>query len=260
MMGRGSNEAQSYHSLAFVRKGAYRFHRHDHDVIIDPMTAMFFARNFEYAVSHPFDCGDDCVEFRFDQELLSESRPVLRNLEKTEDTTVPAIALSIDSNIRSRVSILVRQVELGMVSDLAIDETAVAILDLVAGIETAGDGIELDDRTLQNAVKARKRVDLAREILLSDLGRNWALAEIAHEVSASPFHLTRLVRQFTGQTLHQYLMQQRLAVALQRILEGAKDITALAFDLGFASHSHFSASFKREYGDTPSNFRNAFKN
>jgi len=32
-------------------------------------------------------------------------------------------------------------------------------------------------------------------------------------------------------------------------------LTSLALDLGFSSHSHFSAAFKRAYGQTPSAFQ-----
>jgi hypothetical protein len=46
----------------------------------------------------------------------------------------------------------------------------------------------------------------------------------------------------------------RLALALN-LLADCNDLTTLAIDLGFASHSHFSASFKRTYGLTPSDFQ-----
>ena len=35
----------------------------------------------------------------------------------------------------------------------------------------------------------------------------------------------------------------------------ADDLTELAMDLGFSSHSHFSARFRRAFGLTPSEFR-----
>ena len=33
------------------------------------------------------------------------------------------------------------------------------------------------------------------------------------------------------------------------------DLTALSLDLGFSSHSHFSAAFREAYGRSPSAFR-----
>ena len=33
------------------------------------------------------------------------------------------------------------------------------------------------------------------------------------------------------------------------------DMSALALDLGFSSHSHFTAAFKQAYGRSPSEFK-----
>jgi AraC-like DNA-binding protein len=55
---------------------------------------------------------------------------------------------------------------------------------------------------------------------------------------------------------HQYLKQLRLARALVE-LPHAGDLTALSFDLGFSSHSHFSYAFRRAFGCHPRNSGNA---
>jgi AraC-like DNA-binding protein len=57
-------------------------------------------------------------------------------------------------------------------------------------------------------------------------------------------------------SLHQYLTQLRLARALVE-LPHAGDLTSLALDLGFSSHSHFTFAFRRAFGCTPSQFREA---
>ena len=49
-------------------------------------------------------------------------------------------------------------------------------------------------------------------------------------------------------------MELRLGRALVE-LPNATDLTTLAFDLGFSSHSHFAAAFRRAFGCTPSHFR-----
>jgi len=38
-------------------------------------------------------------------------------------------------------------------------------------------------------------------------------------------------------------------------LPSADDLTSLALDLGFSSHSHFTLAFRRAFGCTPSQFR-----
>ena len=255
MMGCGGVEAQNYHSMAFVRRGAYKYHRQNDEMIIDPLTAMFFAKHCEYAVSHPFQCGDDCIEFRFENELLREARPALRQVEKKRSRPVRTTAAPISSAIQYEIGLLAKKIELGRATGLEIEESALSVLNAVGVIESAVEGSKASHMQGRNKNRARRLVEQSKEILLSDLGRDWSLSEIAQRVDVSPFHLTRLVRKFTGFTLHRFLVQQRLAIALHRILEGADNITALAFDLGFSSHSHFSAAFKKEYGQPPSSIR-----
>jgi AraC-like DNA-binding protein len=51
------------------------------------------------------------------------------------------------------------------------------------------------------------------------------------------------------------LQRLRVAAALERLAGGAADLTDLALDLGYSSHSHFTASFRSEVGTTPSRAR-----
>jgi AraC-like DNA-binding protein len=74
---------------------------------------------------------------------------------------------------------------------------------------------------------------------------------VARAACASPDHLTRIFRRETGSTLHGYLVRLRLAVALDAVIETEVDLTELAFDLGFASHSHLTYAFRRRYGVPP---------
>ena len=67
----------------------------------------------------------------------------------------------------------------------------------------------------------------------------------------SPFHLARQFRAATGETISRYLLRLRLGAAVERLAEGERDIAALAIDIGFAHHSHFSARFRMAFGITP---------
>jgi AraC family transcriptional regulator len=81
--------------------------------------------------------------------------------------------------------------------------------------------------------------------------RNLTLAELAAVVGLSPHHLTRLFRRHTGQSLHQYVLAQRLHLA-KRLLETTNQtITQIAAALGFADHSHLCRQFKRHFGAPP---------
>ena len=81
-----------------------------------------------------------------------------------------------------------------------------------------------------------------------------SLAEIAAGLDVSPIHLTQSFKRSEGMPLYRYQTLLRLGRALERLPE-REDITDLAFELGFSSHSHFTAVFRSEVGMTPSHFR-----
>jgi AraC-like DNA-binding protein len=50
----------------------------------------------------------------------------------------------------------------------------------------------------------------------------------------------------------------RLARALD-LLSQYDDLTSLSMDLGFSSHSHFTAAFRHAYGRTPAAFQRSVR-
>jgi AraC-like DNA-binding protein len=80
------------------------------------------------------------------------------------------------------------------------------------------------------------------------------LAEISRAVGASPSYLAAIFKNAERTTIHQYLLNLRLTRAAS-LLAGCDDMTVLALNLGFASHSHFSSAFRRWAGSTPTLYR-----
>lgn len=105
-----------------------------------------------------------------------------------------------------------------------------------------------------HAPTSARLIRSAKEYLAAALSSRVLLADVARAVGASPAYLTDLFRRAEGVSLHQYLTDLRLARALTE-LPHANDLTTLALDLGFSSHSHFSATFRRAFQCTPSSFR-----
>ena len=94
-------------------------------------------------------------------------------------------------------------------------------------------------------MSARQRlVDRIKLVLASDLSRRWTLADIAAEVGGSAVYLTQVFQQVEGVPLYRYQLGLRLARALD-LLAQYEDLNTLSADLGFSSHSHFSAAFQQ---------------
>jgi AraC-like DNA-binding protein len=121
---------------------------------------------------------------------------------------------------------------------------------------------ELGIEILAEAAAAARRVGLADQrcvrrakAALHDCpdGRV-SLSEIASDLGVTPVHLTQSFKRSEGVPLYRYQTMLRLGRALERLPE-REDITDLAFELGFSSHSHFTAVFRTAMGMTPSHYR-----
>jgi pSer/pThr/pTyr-binding forkhead associated (FHA) protein len=60
-----------------------------------------------------------------------------------------------------------------------------------------------------------------------------------------------------GRTPAQYIIQQRLRHAQRQLANTKRDITTIAIESGFSSHSHLTACFHKHLGTCPSAFRKA---
>ncbi|WP_376094950.1 helix-turn-helix transcriptional regulator [Roseomonas sp. CCTCC AB2023176] len=95
------------------------------------------------------------------------------------------------------------------------------------------------------------------ELIDARLGDDLSLDALAREAGLSRFHFARCFRTAFGEAPHAYLTRRRIERAKAMLATGARPVTEIALDLGFSSHSHFSATFHRAVGISPSEFRRA---
>lgn len=68
-------------------------------------------------------------------------------------------------------------------------------------------------------------------------------------------YLTRLFKEATGYTLQQYLTIYRMKQAMRLLKETDKSIQEITAAVGYSDTFTFSKAFKRQYGKSPSSFR-----
>ena len=123
-------------------------------------------------------------------------------------------------------------------------------LDLIGNMVTALDLAE------PPALHARQRaaVEQLKLLLASPGHRAVTLAEYASAVHYSPFALARMFRTHTGYSIGQFRQHLRLRASVPEVL-GREDLSAVAAKHGFSSHSHYTSTFRRVFGFTPSQAR-----
>lgn len=87
------------------------------------------------------------------------------------------------------------------------------------------------------------------------LGEPLDLGQLAGVTGQSTHRLLISFRATYGKTPWQYILDERLRLAQRRLAETGRDITDIALDAGFSSHSHLTRVFRQRLGCTPTQFR-----
>jgi AraC family transcriptional regulator len=231
--------------LVFPYRGVYLRHVGDDQAVADANQVLLFNADEGYQVSHPMAGGDASLSLSLSDPVLLELAP------KSLLSGRAAIGfrrqhLRIDHRAQALVAVLRHSLENGTIDPLEAEGLALTLVFRSLGPRTSHES---------GATRSRRRLaDRVKVLLAGDLSRRWSLAAIATEIRGSPVYLTQVFQQTEGMPLYRYHLRLRLARALDLITQ-YDDLSTLAADLGFSSHSHFTAAFRQAYGRSPTAFR-----
>lgn len=240
-----AEESTTVTELVFPYRGVYVRHLGHDQAVAEANQVLSFNASEGYRISHPVPGGDASLSLAMSESLLRELAPPAF-LRGSGRLTFRRQRLRIDARAQALVAMLRHSLRQNIAEPLEAESLALTLVQRALGPRTA--------HAARASVGRQKLVDRAKLVLMSDLGRRWMLAEIAAEVRVSPVYLTQVFQQVEGLPLYRYQLRLRLARALD-LLAQYDDLTALSLDLGFSSHSHFSAAFREAYGRSPSEFR-----
>jgi AraC family transcriptional regulator len=254
-----AEEQSENNSIVLMRHGAFALHFGKRRVTADLNQAVFFSKNSVYRISHPTAYGDRGTAFVVAPRILND---IVRELDPTidehPDQPFAFVTSRCDTQLFWRYHELVLRLERAAeepLEHLWADVTALLwVADL---LESAFEKHDKPTRSRRTSTKTdhAEKTEAAKAFLARRMSEQVMLTEVAHEVAASPFNFARIFQQQTGLPVHRYLTLLRLKASLQRLFDGEGDLTDLALDLGFSSHSHFTDIFRREFGQTPSAVR-----
>ncbi|CAM3723197.1 response regulator [Marinicrinis lubricantis] len=113
-----------------------------------------------------------------------------------------------------------------------------------------------NQRNLGSRLNILKAVQYMEEHFCSE---QLTLQEVADSIGISAAYFSRSFRQEMNVSFIKYLIQLRLNKA-QELLETTDDSTMdIAHQVGFSDYPHFSKSFKKAFGVTPSHYRKQLK-
>ncbi len=101
-----------------------------------------------------------------------------------------------------------------------------------------------------------KRINNVLVFIDQNLDAELSLEIISNIGFYSPFHLHRIFKAITNETLNSYITRKRIEKTASLLLHQKEiTITEMALQYGFNSNSSFTRTFKKFYGLSPSQFR-----
>jgi len=236
--------------LLFPYRGLFVRHRGDDICVAEAGQVLLCNAGEDYRVAHPVPGGDSSLVVLIKESMLRELAPKTL-LGDGERLAFRQERLRIDPRAQALVAMLRHSLRENIAEALEAESLALTLVQRALGPRTSH---------AAGASSGRQRLaDRTKLVLAGDLTRRWTLAEIAAAVGVSPVYLTQVFQQVEGLPLYRYQLRLRLARALD-LLGEYDDLSQLGLDLGFSSHSHFSAAFQQAYGRSPSEFRQAVIN
>jgi AraC-like DNA-binding protein len=241
------------HLFVFPRTAVTITHAGERTVVADRNTVMFYNRHQPYTRGAISPAGDLCDWFAVPGEAAVDVASAFD----------PAVASEPERPFRfvagpcaAPVYAQQRRVVLSSGARAAgIDEAVLDLLCAVVADAYRARGVAPAPLAARTARARRDLVEAARALCALHYRERMTLSDVAERLRVSPFHLSRVFKETTGTGLHQYVTQLRLRRALAHLEDPRCSLTEIALDLGFSSHSHFTAAFRQAFATSPSRLR-----
>lgn len=213
-------------------------------VLANPNHVMFYNRGQSYERRLHDPTGDRCFFVRLHPRLLAA---VARGRDALPFACGPSSA-----RVYLAQHLVMSHLRAGKRDPLFIEETLALCVGRVVANSFAIHRIQAPSARTATSANRHDLVESAKQLLSAHLTDRLPLRFFARTLFTSEFHLARVFRGTTGFSLHQYRNELRLRYALERIAAQDVQLSSLAHELGFASHSHFTDSFRQVFGFPPS--------
>lgn len=240
-------------SISFVRKGNFLFNtfRNAHDSYTG--CVLITKPGYERTVTHAHTVPDECTIFDFTNNFYDEitaSYPSVKFLFNNDihsslvKTTPEAEVLHENtlSNIWGKKT-----------EKLSMDSI---VLEIIEHVFSEVDNFQQDIHLPLNLKKYHlTTIEDSKDYILQNYQNDISLLQLARHCNISPFHFSRIFKKITSYSPYQFLTAVRLKNSALLIKETTQSIIDIAFQSGFNSIEHFTTSFSKKFGVSPTAYR-----
>ncbi|MCF0072895.1 ATP-binding protein [Dyadobacter sp. CY261] len=180
---------------------------------------------------------------------------------KSDERTshIPVILLTAKGGQESRIDGLKTGADDYLIKPFSMEELSVRVRNLILLRKrladkyrerirvhvTSSEEMSIDDRFL---LKAKEIVEANMEDV------SFSVEKMSEEMSLSRTQLLRKLKALTGLAPNDFIRDLRLQKAAELIRQKADTITQIGYAVGFNDQSYFSKCFKKEFGETPTEY------
>jgi AraC family transcriptional regulator len=93
------------------------------------------------------------------------------------------------------------------------------------------------------------------EYVEANLSDELTLTDLASIASLSPYHFARMFKRTMGLAPHRYVLERRIERAKAMLRRTDATLVDISLSTGFWGQSHFTSTFRRVVGATPTEFQ-----
>ncbi len=240
--GKLSASGQSYtvseNTLAFLPPGTrYRFSFTDHTAV------KIYVLNFD--MTDAFCHITRSLGTATEDDFVRERMPLYTLPEEFSVPIVEPNGLHVRNYVAKCVDGFLQQAP--YYKPLASASLKSAMFEILKGYKSGSAGYELAQSVSEYIRENYSQPELTNQM-------------IAERFNYHPYHLSRIMKLFTGQTLHSYLTDYRLHMAKNYLMTTNLSVTMVSEKSGFASYSYFIKLFREKTGQSPQKWRQTHRN
>lgn len=240
--------AHRWNVLCLPRGGASVQRARGRERLLDSSHATLHEPGASYVSTHPYGTGDHGWNVALQPEALD-----LEEDGRPRDPLSWMAPMPVRALVHWRLHL--ERWRRGIEGEpVVLEEATLELIHaVIRQMEAAGTGP--GPRRIDTEADHERVFERARTEIFHRYREPILLGDLARAACASPFHLCRVFKRAGGVPVHRYINRLRLLDALEAVVEQDVSLTELALELGFSSHSHFTQTFRRELGITPSELR-----
>lgn len=242
----GSGKMEIENQVYTVQPGTTILFQSDTEYLWDADALTFYTVNFDYT---PHFSHINQTFHPVHSECFSKTDVFERIYFTDEQALNHAIVLNCAPSLDSRIRLLTTEYYMGGTHcDLLLSSLLKSIIVSIVRLN--------GEKELSHEGKEPALTRGIIEYISTNYNKNISNKKIAEEFHFNASYINRVFKTHTGVAMHEFLLTYRLNTAMELLRTQNTSINEIAKMVGFESLPHFTKTFKKRTGKTPSQYRN----